>query len=126
VDVTQIRCGTTSQAGGRRVDAGVDSFAQEEASAVASDIKIVRPIADPGTTAIWEQALDMVQSGEMSLDEFVAKQSAWMSKQVQRCAGLRLTISGPASPAGRGGAPWKKRKAGKPKAAAAKRARKPA
>jgi DNA topoisomerase-3 len=87
---------------------------------------VPRAIADPGTTAIWEQALDMVQSGEMSLDEFVAKQSAWMSKQVQRCAGLRLTISGPASPAGRGGAPWKKRKAGKPKAAAAKRARKPA
>jgi DNA topoisomerase-3 len=88
---------------------------------------VPRAIADPGTTAIWEQALDMVQSGEMSLEEFVAKQSAWMSKQVQRCAGLRLTISGPASPAGRGAAAWKnKRKAGKPKVAAAKRARKPA
>ncbi|MHC6226269.1 DNA topoisomerase III [Pseudomonas sp. X10] len=71
---------------------------------------VPRAIADPGTTAIWEQALDMVQSGEMSLDEFVAKQSAWMSKQVQRCAGLQLTISGPATPAGRGGAPWKKKR----------------
>ena len=39
-----------------------------------------------------------------SLDEFVAKQSAWMSKQVQRCAGLRLSISAPASPAA---TPWK-------------------
>ncbi|TWC32817.1 DNA topoisomerase-3 [Pseudomonas sp. SJZ079] len=88
---------------------------------------VPRAIADPGTTAIWEQALDMVQSGEMSLEEFVAKQSAWMSKQVQRCAGLRLTISGPASPAGRGAAPWKnKRKAAKPRAVGAKRARKPA
>ncbi len=76
---------------------------------------VPRAIADPGTTAIWEQALDMVQSGEMSLDEFVAKQSAWMSKQVQRCAGLRLTISGPASPAA--ATPWKgKRKTGKRKA----------
>ena len=28
---------------------------------------VPRPIADPGTTAIWEQALDMVQSGEMPL-----------------------------------------------------------
>ncbi|MNY50054.1 hypothetical protein D3C86_1855310 [compost metagenome] len=66
----------------------------------------------------------MVQSGEMSLDEFVAKQSAWMSKQVQRCAGLRLTISGPASPAA---APWKgKRKPGKRKATAgSKRVGKP-
>lgn len=82
---------------------------------------VPRAIADPGTTAIWEQALDMVQSGEMSLEEFVAKQSAWMSKQVERCAGLRLSISGPASPAGRGGAPRKKkRKAGTSKAAAPK------
>ncbi|MDP2243719.1 DNA topoisomerase III [Pseudomonas sp.] len=86
---------------------------------------VPRAIADPGTTAIWEQALDMVQSGEMSLDEFVAKQSAWMSKQVQRCAGLRLTISGPASPAA--AAPWKgKRKPGKRKAAVSKRGGPPA
>jgi DNA topoisomerase-3 len=70
---------------------------------------VPRAIADPGTTAIWEQALDMVQSGEMNLEEFVSKQSAWMSKQVERCKGVRLTISGPAAPAGRG-APWKKRK----------------
>jgi DNA topoisomerase-3 len=61
----------------------------------------------------------MVQSGEMSLDEFVAKQSAWMSKQVQRCAGLRLSISAPAGPAA---TPWKgKRKAGKRKAPLNKR-----
>ena len=61
---------------------------------------VPRAIADPGTTAIWEQALDMVQSGEMSLEDFVAKQSAWMSKQVARCTGLNLTITGPASPPG--------------------------
>ncbi|MFC3609265.1 DNA topoisomerase III [Stutzerimonas tarimensis] len=73
---------------------------------------VPRAIADPGTTAIWEQALDMVQSGEMSLEEFVAKQSAWMSKQVERCAGLRLDIGGPP-----GAPPWKKkRKAGPRKA----------
>ena len=78
---------------------------------------VPRAIADPGTTAIWEQALDMVQSGEMSLEEFVAKQAAWMSKQVARCAGLRLTINGPASPAGVA-PPWKKqRKTGKRKTA---------
>ncbi|TVT79723.1 DNA topoisomerase III [Pseudomonas sp. H3(2019)] len=71
---------------------------------------VPRAIADPGTTAIWEQALDMVQSSEMSLEEFVAKQAAWMSKQVGRCSGLRLTISGPASPAGKGAAPWKNKR----------------
>ncbi|MDH1142865.1 DNA topoisomerase, partial [Pseudomonas mosselii] len=81
---------------------------------------VPRAIADPGTTAIWEQALDMVQSGEMSLDEFVTRQSAWMGKLVQRCSGLRLTISGPA--AGKAAAPWKKKRKGaaKGKTAASK------
>ena len=80
---------------------------------------VPRAIADPGTTAIWEQALDMVQSGEMSLDEFVSKQSAWMSKQVERCKGVRLTITGPA-PSGPRGAPWKKRKGAAGKASGRK------
>ncbi len=88
---------------------------------------VPRAIADPGTTAIWEQALDMVQSGEMSLEEFVAKQAAWMSKQVARCNGMRMTITGPASPAGKGATPWKnKRKTASRKAAASpKRGKKP-
>ncbi len=86
---------------------------------------VPRAIADPGTTAIWEQALDMVQSGEMTLETFVAKQSAWMSKQVERCAGLNLTISGPATPAGRGGSPWKNKRKSSSTATAAKRPRKP-
>lgn len=83
---------------------------------------VPRAIADPGTTAIWEQALDMVQSGEMSLEEFVTRQAAWMSKHVARCQGMNLTISGPASPAGRGATPWKnKRKPTKRKAGGAPR-----
>lgn len=69
---------------------------------------VPRAIADPGTTALWEQALDRVQEGELSLAEFVTKQSAWMGKQVERCLGLTLTISGP-PPAGKG-APWKKKR----------------
>ena len=92
---------------------------------------VPRAIADPGTTAIWEQALDMVQSGEMSLEEFVAKQSAWMSKQVQRCAGLHMTISAQANPAA--APPWKKKRKTAPRKASAskgsapsKRAAKPA
>jgi DNA topoisomerase-3 len=51
----------------------------------------------------------MVQSGEMSLEEFVTKQAAWMSKQVTRCSSLSLTISGP-PPAGKAAAPWKKKR----------------
>lgn len=76
---------------------------------------VPRAIADPGTTAIWEQALDMVQSGEMSLETFVAKQSAWMSKLVERCAGLRMVISGPAP---KGATPWKNKRKRKPSKAA--------
>ncbi|MGU9824954.1 DNA topoisomerase III [Pseudomonas sp. LF090] len=88
---------------------------------------VPRAIADPGTTAIWEQALDMVQSGEMSLEEFVAKQAAWMSKQVARCNGMRMTITGPASPAGRGATPWKKKRKTAPRktTAGTKRGKKP-
>ncbi|MBA1275387.1 DNA topoisomerase III [Stutzerimonas azotifigens] len=74
---------------------------------------VPRPIADPGTTAIWEQALDMVQSGEMPLEEFVAKQSAWMGKLVERCAGLRLSITGPALTGPKGAKPWKRKRSGK-------------
>ena len=86
---------------------------------------VPRAIADPGTTAIWEQALDMVQSGEMSLEEFVAKQAAWMSKQVARCNGMRMTITGPAGP---GATPWKKKRKSAPRktAASPKRTKKPA
>ena len=72
---------------------------------------VPRAIADPGTTAIWEQALDMVQSGEMTLDIFVAKQAAWMRKHIERCSAMTMTINGPASPAGVAPAWKKKRKA---------------
>ncbi|AIR91348.1 DNA topoisomerase III [Pseudomonas cremoricolorata] len=80
---------------------------------------VPRAIADPGTTAIWEQALDMVQSGEMSLEEFVARQSAWMSKLVQRCVGMRLAISGPPSGSGSKAPAWKNKRSGAGKAKSA-------
>lgn len=83
---------------------------------------VPRPIADPGTTAIWEQALDMVQSGEMPLEEFVAKQSTWMRKLVERCAGLRLSISGPPVAPGRGKPAWKGKRTGAPSKTAPRKA----
>ena len=76
---------------------------------------VPRAIADPGTTAIWEQALDMVQSGEMSLETFVEKQSAWMRKLVERCSDTRMVISGPPLA---GATPWKKKRKRKPAKAA--------
>ena len=41
-------------------------------------------ISNPGTTAIWEQALDMVESGELSLDSFVDKQSIWIENIIKK------------------------------------------
>ncbi len=82
---------------------------------------VPRAIADPGTTAIWEQALDMVQSGEMTLDIFVAKQAAWMSKHIERCSAMTMSIKGPASPAGVAPA-WKKKRRSTATKTTAKRA----
>lgn len=56
-------------------------------------------IADPGTTAIWEQALDRIASGQMTLDGFIDKQSAWVAQLVQQYRGASLAISQPEGPA---------------------------
>ncbi|HEB0699093.1 TPA: DNA topoisomerase III [Pseudomonas aeruginosa] len=49
-------------------------------------------IADPGTTAVWEQALDMIDAGQMTLDTFIAKQSSWVAQLVQQYRGATLAI----------------------------------
>lgn len=58
-------------------------------------------ILNPGTTAIWEQALDLVASGQMTLDAFVSKQSEWVSMLVREYAHRPPAIkvsSGPPCP----------------------------
>jgi DNA topoisomerase-3 len=40
-------------------------------------------IADPGTTALWEQALDRIAAGGLALEEFVHQQSAWVATLVR-------------------------------------------
>lgn len=56
------------------------------ASSEAHDLLAAVPaaISNPGTTAIWEQALDMVESGELTLDDFVSKQSTWIGNIVEK------------------------------------------
>lgn len=49
-------------------------------------------ISDPGTTAVWEQALDLIAAGKMTLDEFVAKQSAWVAQLVRDHANASLSF----------------------------------
>ena len=56
-------------------------------------------IADPGTTAIWEQALDMIESGQLNLDTFIEKQSSWIAQLIQQYRGTSLAIKVPQGPA---------------------------
>ena len=55
-------------------------------------------IADPGTTAIWEQALERIEAGDMTLDAFVTRQATWVTQLVQQYAQATLTIKLPPSP----------------------------
>lgn len=55
-------------------------------------------IADPGTTAVWEQALDMIEAGQLTLDTFIAKQSAWVAQLIAQCRGTSLSIKIPQGP----------------------------
>ncbi|MDY7532280.1 DNA topoisomerase III [Pseudomonas sp. Bout1] len=58
-------------------------------------------IADPGMTAIWEQALDEIETGRLTLDAFVAKQANWIAQLVAHCGTLILPIAvetGPGCP----------------------------
>ncbi len=56
-------------------------------------------IADPGTTAVWEQALDMIEKGQLTLDTFIEKQSAWVAQLVDQYRGASFSIKVPAGPA---------------------------
>ncbi|MGE8101960.1 DNA topoisomerase III [Pseudomonas fluorescens] len=58
-------------------------------------------VADPGMTAIWEQALDEIEAGRLTLDAFVTKQANWIAQLVARCGSLTLAMpieAGPACP----------------------------
>ena len=54
-------------------------------------------VADPGLTAVWEQALDQIASGQLSLETFVARQSAWVAQLVEQYRGATLAIT-PSAP----------------------------
>src|SRR3546814_11839842 len=49
-------------------------------------------IADPGTTAVWEQALDMIEAGQLTLDVFIGKQAAWISQLIAQYGSTSLSI----------------------------------
>lgn len=43
-------------------------------------------ISDPGTTGLWEQALSMIEEGQLTIDKFLATQSQWISNMVSQYA----------------------------------------
>ncbi|MHC8334090.1 DNA topoisomerase III [Pseudomonas sp. LB3P25] len=55
-------------------------------------------IADPGTTAIWEQALDMIETGQMTLDDFINKQATWITQLVEHYRTTTLSMRIPDGP----------------------------
>jgi DNA topoisomerase-3 len=49
-------------------------------------------------TAIWEQALDEIEAGRLTLDAFVAKQANWIAQLVAHCRSLTLATAVETSP----------------------------
>lgn len=55
-------------------------------------------IADPGTTAVWEQVLDMIETGQLALDTFIDKQAAWVTQLIAQYRGTSQSIKIPQGP----------------------------
>ncbi len=49
-------------------------------------------VADPLLTALWEQALNRIEHGQLSVEAFLAKQAAWLSQLVHSHAQRQLTV----------------------------------
>lgn len=70
------------------------------ATPIAADLMAVLPaqLKDPGMTALWEQSLDDIAEGRMSLDDFMAKQSAWTMQLVAKGQLQTVKVTLPPSP----------------------------
>ncbi|MEQ9859577.1 DNA topoisomerase III [Pectobacterium cacticida] len=55
-------------------------------------------LTNPGMTALWEQALDDVAEGRMSLDAFLQKQKEWTLRLVDRGRQQAIKLTAPVSP----------------------------
>ena len=47
-------------------------------------------VADPALTALWEQALDRIETGQLSVETFLARQAEWLTRLVRGHASLTL------------------------------------
>ncbi|ECA5826124.1 DNA topoisomerase III [Salmonella enterica subsp. enterica serovar Hvittingfoss] len=55
-------------------------------------------LTSPGLTALWEQLLDEVAAGRVSLDDFMAKQKAWVVQLVSQGKSQPLAMQSPPGP----------------------------
>lgn len=49
-------------------------------------------IIDPGMTALWEQALESIEKGELTMETFLSKQTTWISQLVNQYSKASLNI----------------------------------
>jgi DNA topoisomerase-3 len=76
---------------------------------------IPRAVADPATTAVWEQGLDRIAAGELGLDDFVRQQSAWVADIVHRHRAQPWTLAATAIEPLPGGGAARRDSTGPPK-----------
>ncbi|STE82373.1 DNA topoisomerase TopB [Escherichia coli] len=55
-------------------------------------------LTSPGTTALWEQALDDIAQGKLSLASFMEKQKQWLNHLVSGARRQQLQITAPVTP----------------------------
>jgi DNA topoisomerase-3 len=55
-------------------------------------------LTNPGMTAVWEQALTMVEEGTMGLDDFVSRQSTWITQMVTKYSSTKMSFKLEPSP----------------------------
>lgn len=63
---------------------GKKKYLRATAKGIALIGMLPNAVKDPALTAAWEQALEAVAKGEMSLDEFMGKQQTWLQKVLAR------------------------------------------
>ncbi len=67
--------------------------------AAVSLIAAVPPsIIDPGMTALWEQALESIEQGNMSMDTFLTNQTTWLTGITKHYTHTQLTIKPTTTP----------------------------
>lgn len=70
------------------------------ATPVAGELIDALPAAltNPGMTALWEQALDEIARGEMTLDTFMARQAQWTGHLIEKGKAQAVMFTAPPSP----------------------------